>query len=485
MKSSALSMRAPFFIAVTALSCRRAPSPSLDSPPSYQSAAAIRSSYTLIDLRDVPDRERDLRRRARPACDPYPRAPAACQNLYILDAPFRDDQIDRLSRAPGHVFAQQAPQAIDPRLWHLEASGQYIGPDPTCADVDIDEPAAREVAESPGAPQMFIGLIDGRVAWQHPWILGRIQNPLPQSDGGRNASLGLDLVDGDDDPDGPTPRYPLPTNIGHGTAMASLIVGRGQTEFQDRRYAFRGVAPGHHVIPVRVLDDRGYAPEERLFCGICYLIDLSSRMRSSGGRWRMPVINLSIGSSGEMRFVSRLLDEAQREHDVVFTLAAGNLETSGCHSDGAPLFPTTTERSKLLRVGGVDVTGAYHDMTCSNQRVVDLAAPSASLLAAGHPHRRADGTFDAHYAPTSGSSAATAIVAGVVSRLAAVHPELTGAELVRRIRETAVRSDWLVPCVETGGRVNLFRALTGRVDLTHQQSDGTYCRPVRRHRCRE
>src|SRR5690606_846210 len=59
---------------------------------------------------------------------------------------------------------------------------------------------------------------------------------------------------------------------GHGTAMAGIIAGRSVEA------GFLGVAPAARVLPVRVADDRGGAPVDRVARGITQAADRGARV---------------------------------------------------------------------------------------------------------------------------------------------------------------------------------------------------------------
>ena len=84
---------------------------------------------------------------------------------------------------------------------------------------------------------------------------------------------------------------------------------------------------------------------------------------------------------------------------------------------------------------------------------VSLAAPGSSILS----------TVPGGYDTYSGTSMATPFVSGVASLVAAHDPGLTARQLVQRVLATVRPLPALANRVATGGLVNAYNALTGRV----------------------
>ncbi|WP_051325916.1 S8 family serine peptidase [Glycomyces tenuis] len=265
--------------------------------------------------------------------------------------------------------------------WHLAAVG------------------AEQAWTSATGSGVTVAVIDSGVDADHPDLDGAVLPGRSYVDAGTGADPQL-LALGSD----PGPVYERAfaqaDPVGHGTAVAGLIAGRAAT-------GHPGVAPGAAILPVRVLDD-----ENRYH---------DSAMVGDAVRWAVDngadVINLSLGGQYDSEAFADAIDYADR-HDVVVVACTGNQDEAG---DGdAVWFPARLP--DVLAVTGVDRSGHLWPTAVTGAET-DLAAPSAGLTvaAAGGGHKEATGT-----------SFASAIVAGAAALVRSAHPGLD-ADLVRHV----------------------------------------------------
>lgn len=251
--------------------------------------------------------------------------------------------------------------------------------------------AAQDVWPLTQGRGVVVGLIDSGVAASHPDLVGQV---LP----------GADLTGGHSD--GRTDEQ------GHGTEMASLIVGHGHGP--GGRDGVMGLAPGAKVLPIKVeLGDGSLAPgsgEDPLAEAIRYGVDHGAK-----------VINMSIAVSG-----SRLDADARAavryavDHDVVLIGAAGN-EGVG-HVDYPAAFPG------VVAVAAVDVDGnVWSDSNRGPETT--LAAPGVHV-----PHAKNTGAYNIG----SGTSDATAYVSAVAALVRAKYPDLSAGQVINRLIRSAV-----------------------------------------------
>ncbi|MGA0845889.1 MAG: S8 family peptidase [Luteolibacter sp.] len=164
---------------------------------------------------------------------------------------------------------------------------------------------------------------------------------------------------------------------GHGTAVASMIVGQG--DFTP------GVAPAAEIISVRVADDLGQSDSFLLAQGIVAAVD-------AGGI----LINVSMGSFGR----SAVLDQA-----IEYALGSGALIFAAAGNNGIDqvFYPAANEG--VIAVGAVDALGSHLEFSNTGAEI-DVSAPGYSIHAAW-PGDQA--------ARVSGTSFSTPIVAGAVA----------------------------------------------------------------------
>ncbi|WP_327030280.1 type VII secretion-associated serine protease mycosin [Micromonospora sp. NBC_01740] len=273
-----------------------------------------------------------------------------------------------------------------------------------------------------------VAVIDSGVDRRHPQLTGRVLDGTdlldPGSDGSRDCA-------------------------GHGTGVASIIAAAPRDGT-----AFRGLAPGARILPVRVSEQQVVEGRE------------SGRTVSAGDfaravRWAVDhdadVLNLSVVLYADDPAVRAAIGYAV-DRDVVVVAAAGNLHDAG---DPRP-YPAAYEG--VLGVGaiGADGTRAPFSQTGS---YVDLVAPGSDVLMAapGEGHHRAEGT-----------SYAAPFVAATAALLRQYRPELTAAQVAQRIVATADPA----PGDGRGGGygagvLNPYRAVTetgGTSELTRQVS---------------
>lgn len=265
---------------------------------------------------------------------------------------------------------------------------------------------ARPVAETPWPQQRYaperlaplatgagtvVAVIDSGVDVRHPQLTGRVLDGSDYLDRGGDGSRDC---------------------AGHGTGVASIVAGTPRPGV-----AFRGLAPGARILPVRV-------SEQQVVEGRESGRTVGARVFAQAIRWAVDqdadVLNLSVVLYADDPAVRAAIRYALAR-DVVVVAAAGNL-----HGDGNPRpFPAAYEG--VLGVGAIGLDGTRSDFSQVGT-YVDVVAPGSDVLMAAptRGHRRADGT-----------SYATPFVAATAALLREYRPELTAAQIAQRIVATA------------------------------------------------
>jgi hypothetical protein len=170
---------------------------------------------------------------------------------------------------------------------------------------------------------------------------------------------------------------PTPLN-GHGTAVASLIVGQdGITN---------GIAPAADLISVRIGDESGSSSSFKLAEGIIAATDAGAQL-----------INISMGSYGDSAIVRDAVAYANAAGALIFA-------SSGNDGLGAPAYPAANDG--VVAVGAVDAKSDY--LAFSNLGST-LGAPGYSINAAW---------TDDQYTLFTGTSASAPIVTAAVAATA-------------------------------------------------------------------
>ncbi|WP_051451785.1 S8 family serine peptidase [Actinospica robiniae] len=206
----------------------------------------------------------------------------------------------------------------------------------------------------------------------------------------------------------------------HGTCMASIIAGHGR---DGGGAGMLGVAPGAHILSVRVIrdddaPDLGEATKDDtpISDGIKYAVDHGAKVisMSLGG----DETNAGDDSSAESDAIRYAL-----AHNVVVVAAAGN----GALKGNQISYPGA-ERG-VITVAAVDSSGKHADFSTTGWDVA-VAAPGVDL-----PCDAFDS--DNTYLEGSGTSQATAYVAGVVALLKSENPLLSPAQIRTLLEQTA------------------------------------------------
>ncbi|MCD8223178.1 MAG: S8 family peptidase [Clostridiales bacterium] len=216
---------------------------------------------------------------------------------------------------------------------------------------------------------------------------------------------------------------------GHGTHVCGIIAGSGLTS--GGRFA--GIAPGCHLIPVKVLDQKGNGFSSDMITGLRLI-------RQKQSLYHIRIINISIGSLSGQRFGedSALVNEVNAAWDdgLIIVAAAGNMGpdkgsvtapgisrkviTVGSSDD---CLPVNVQGKRMIHYSGRGPTGSC---ICKP----DIVAPGAMVASCANRSRS--------YTVKSGTSMSTPIVTGAIALLLERHPNLTNRDIKLLLRNRAV-----------------------------------------------
>lgn len=225
---------------------------------------------------------------------------------------------------------------------------------------------------------------------------------------------------------------------GHGTHMASIIAGNDGT-----KRGFRGVAPGAHIVNVKVGASDGTVDVSQVIAAI----DWTVQHRNDPGL-NIRVISLSYGTDSLQDYqidpLTMAVESAWR-NGIVVVVSGGN---------GGTTYPSLTDPATdpyVLAVGAADIGGtadkrddrvADFSSRGSSTRGVDVVAPGVSIAGLRDPGSyiddlHPDAVVDGRYFLGSGTSQATAITAGAVALLLDARPDLTPDMVKEILRKSA------------------------------------------------
>src|SRR3989454_7191788 len=246
---------------------------------------------------------------------------------------------------------------------------------------------------------------------------------------------------------------------GHGTFVAGLIAAHGES--------FKGVAPDAKLVSLRALDQKGDGTMHSVLAAFDWLL----RNRSA---YHSPGLNLSFGAKQTTSYHRTLLAgvvESAHFAGIAVIAAAGNdgPDPRSVSMPGADPFVITVgsladrgtpgwgdDRESVFSSRGPTRDGfAKPDVLAPGEHVVSLRVPGAAFDKDGEPNATP-------YARLTGTSASSAMVAGVASLVLQAHAGYSPSQ-VKGALVAGGRNVW---GTETPG-ANALDALTARPALVN------------------
>lgn len=365
-------------------------------------------------------------------------------NLRVLDLPSGSDAMREMEKLkasglyeyvePNYVLHRHAAPN-DPRFaeqWYMRNTGQDSGK----SGADIGAVAGWDTRTAAG--DVIIAVIDTGVRLTHEDLAANLwtnAGEIPgngiddDGDGYIDDVHGINAVAGKSSSQGGNPD----DDQGHGTSVASLVAAAG-----NNGKGIAGVAWQAKVMALKVDDAAtGGADTAKVVECIDYAV-------SKGAK----VINISYGSSSNSTAEYDALKRA-RDAGVVVVASAGN---DGVSAELVKEYPADYLLDNLVAVANTDRNDQL-SVSSSYGNIVELAAPGTDILTASNHS-------DTEYRTVSGTSFSSPIVAGSVALLRAQFPQDTYRQSINRLLGSVDSLSNLSGLVQTGGRLNLAKALT-------------------------
>ncbi|MGC4745736.1 type VII secretion-associated serine protease mycosin [Micromonospora sp. DT201] len=216
----------------------------------------------------------------------------------------------------------------------------------------------------------------------------------------------------------------------HGTGMAGLIAAHGQ----PGNIGALGIAPESSILPIRTSQTDQDGSSDNLAAGIEYAVTKGAS-----------VVSISSVAGPNTR-LQRAVEMAVQAN-IVVVAGAGNKPR-----DQFVSFPAAYPG--VIAVGGVDRSGNSASFSVTGPEI-DVVAPAVDIYST---------SIDGKYRKGTGTSDATAIVAGAAALIRSKYPYLPAREVAHRLTATAVDKGAPGRDDEYGyGVIDLVAALTADV----------------------
>ncbi|MGC4898963.1 S8 family serine peptidase [Micromonospora echinospora] len=190
----------------------------------------------------------------------------------------------------------------------------------------------------------------------------------------------------------------------HGTAMAGLIAAHGA----NGEIGALGIAPEAKILPIISSTSDNYGEADKLAEAIDYAVTQHAGV-------------ISISSAGvTSEKLTRSVKNALAA-DIVVVAGVGNLPEAATIG-----YPAAEEG--VIAVSGIDQAGNHAPISVTGPKI-EIAAPAVDIYSTSYGGKYSKGT---------GTSSATAIVAGAAALIRSKYPNLPAQEVAHRLTATAV-----------------------------------------------
>ena len=324
--------------------------------------------------------------------------------------------------------APNDPLYLDGTEWWLNNTGQNGG----TPGADIKAPQAWDVLTDGG--KVLVAVLDSGIRATHEDLADNMWvNPV---DGGH----GFNAFTGTNDPN---------DDFGHGTWVAGVLGAVG-----NNGKGITGVAWTAQMMACKCLDNAGNGSDSTVIACMDYA-------RTNGAR----VINASFSATNTSAAVSNAI-VALRDDGIILVAACGNGTFFNPHPDVEilPEYPACYPMDNIISVLSTSPDDQLGLRSPYGASSVDLGAPgnqiSSTSASADNKY-----VFSFENAGLSGTSFSAAMVSGACALMMAKYPDETYQQIIARILKATDPIPALAGKCVTGGRLNLYKALSPPIDL--------------------
>jgi uncharacterized delta-60 repeat protein len=292
--------------------------------------------------------------------------------------------------------------------WALHNVGQVVNGATGEPDADIKATDAWDITT--GHQNVVVGVVDTGVDYNHSDLAANIWTNTRETaangiDDDHNGVIddrrGYNFLDGNTD---------AMDTVGHGTHVAGIIAAQG-----NNGIGVSGVGWTTQIVPLRACDSVG--------CDDAAIADAFTY----AGRTGIRIVNASLSSASDPTtpgtvYSNTLSAAINASPSTLFVVAAGNggVDEVGDNNDVEPQYPCSYTAANVLCVAATDSNDLLAPYSNYGPSSVDIGAPGSNILSTW---KRVGGVDQ--YAFESGTSQATAMVAGTAALDYSVKPTST------------------------------------------------------------
>ena len=347
---------------------------------------------------------------------------------------------------------------FNPQQWALNNTGTFAN---GTLGADIKMPMAWDITT--GNAGIIIAVLDSGIDYSHPDLVNNIWLNTAETctddgidhdgDGYADDCRGWNFVDKDNDPN---------DDLGHGTHVAGIMGAVG-----NNGLGISGVMWNVQLMDLKILDSTGAGTVDNEIAAIQYAILKNAK-----------IINASFGGSSFSAAESDAISAAGTA-GILFVAAAGNgLDDNGIanNNDVNPEYPATYYLPNIISVAATDQNDQRTSFSNFGANSVHVGAPGNYILSTITPNLTfslCTGSILVGYDICSGTSMAAPHVSGLAGLLYSYYSNFTSSQVRATILRYVDPLPDLAGWVQTGGRINAYKALSSLLTPTNLTATAT------------